>query len=67
MPTDVADGEQDVTAGHLRGDVPVPAHPAVVGGRQVADDRAQPGQVERLLVQRQDRPLQLQRDVPFLR
>ena len=55
----------DVPAGHLGGDVPVAADPAVVGGGQIPDHRTQPGQVEGPLVQRQDRPLQFQRDVPF--
>jgi len=66
MAGHVTDREQDVARGHLRGDVPVAADPAVRGGGQVADDRAQAGQVERRLVQRQDGPLEFQRDVPFL-
>ena len=35
-------------------------------GGQVPDHRPQPRQVERLVVQRQDRALQLQRDLPLL-
>jgi hypothetical protein len=65
VPADVADRQEHVPAGHLRGDVPVAAHPAVLGGRQVAHHGTQPGKIEGLLVQRQDRPLQFQRDMPF--
>ena len=62
----VADGEQDITRRHLGRDVPVAADPAVRGRGQVAHDRAQAGQIERGLVQRQDGALQLERDVTFL-
>ena len=48
------------------GDWYITADPAVAGGGQVTDDGAQPGQVERALMQGQDRALQLQRDVPLV-
>ena len=57
--------DEHMTAGHLGGDVPVPAHPAVLGSGQVPDHGAQPRQVERAVVQRQYGPLQFQRDVPL--
>ena len=67
VTADIADGDEHVAPGQLRGDVPVPADPAVAGRGQVTDDGTQPGQVERALMQGQDRTLQLERDVPLLR
>jgi hypothetical protein len=49
-----------VAAGHVGCDVPVTAHPACPGRRQVTHHRAQARQVEWLVVQRQDGPLQLE-------
>jgi len=56
-----------MTARHLSGDIPVSADPAVTGCGQVTDDGAEPGQVERTVMQGQDRTLQLERDQSFLR
>ena len=66
MSGHVADGEQDIARRHLGRDVPVATDPAVRGRGQVADYRAQAGQVERGLVQGQDGALKLEGDVAFL-
>ena len=66
MPGDIADGQQYPAVGELGGDVPVAADAAADRGRQVPDDGPQPRQAERLIMQRQDGPLQLERDMPLL-